>query len=79
MQKTSIQELKDTKEALVKESRAELQAEIKLWNQQVKSIGEIECSRCTKKIVTYPFGGGYYRKADGSVICSKECLEGVIA
>lgn len=35
---------------------------------------EIICTGCGKTILTYPFGGGYYREADGSALCSKECL-----
>lgn len=69
------QQLKDIlKDTEVTATQA-INKEMNFWNQQFKSIGEIDCTVCTKKIVTYPFGGGYYREADGSVICSKKCLD----
>lgn len=41
----------------------------------LKKFCEIECTQCGTKVVTYPFGGGYYREADGAVICSGQCLD----
>lgn len=52
-----------------------LQHEVEHWKRLFKSYSEITCTVCGKTIITYPFGGGYYREADGSVVCSNECLD----
>lgn len=44
--------------------------------EAVEKFTEIECSFCHKIVKTYPLGGGYYREADGSVLCSDACLNG---
>lgn len=70
--------VKDPKEEVAdikKDLMESVKKEIEAWTQTVKAIGEIECSQCHKKVVTYPFGGGYYREADGTVYCSGECLD----
>lgn len=67
--------LKKEVDEIRKQVLDDVAGEIKHWTQTVERIGEIECSFCQKKIVTYPFGGGYYRESDGSVICSKQCLD----
>ncbi len=40
-----------------------------------QKFSEIECSQCKKVIVTYPYGGGYYREYDGAVLCSNTCVD----
>lgn len=52
-----------------------LQSDLKATVQTLKAFGEISCTNCNKKILTYPFGGGYYRSFDGAVLCSNKCVD----
>ncbi len=53
----------------------DLNARIDELRELVQRFSEIGCSNCKKKVLTYPMGGGYYREADGTVLCSSECLD----
>jgi phage FluMu protein Com len=45
------------------------------FRKTMEKFCEITCTQCNKTIVTYPYGGGYYRASDGDVLCSTDCLD----
>ena len=58
-----------------KQQRQMIDETLSEFRKTLEKFCEIDCTQCGKKIVTYPYGGGYYREQDGSVICSNECLD----
>ncbi len=54
---------------------AVLSTKVDIIEDIVKKAYEYECANCHKTFVRYPFGGGYYREHDGTLLHSSKCLD----